>query len=42
MIASSYYVMVANDEPDDDQLLQLQDLLCRMPQPGPQDVPQVM
>ena len=43
MIASTLTIRwVANDEPDDDQLLQLQDLLCCMPQPAPQDVPQVM
>jgi hypothetical protein len=34
--------MVANDEPNDDQLLQPPNLLCYMPQPTPQDVPQVM
>jgi len=31
-----------NDEPDDDQLPRLQDLLYPMLQPTPQDVPQMM
>jgi hypothetical protein len=31
-----------DDEPDDDQFLRLQDPLYRMPQPTPQDVPQMM